>query len=70
MKACYITGDQDDEQVKEGVTKGLYQIVYFTPEMLLGNQKWRKMLLDDVYISRLRAFVIDEAHTVIKWYIA
>ncbi len=67
LRACYITGEHDDEEVKKGIAKGLYQLVYFTPEMLLGNKKWRQMLFDKVYGSRLRAFIVDEAHTVIKW---
>ena len=50
--------------VKEAVLMGEYQ---FTPEMLVEQKQWRKMLLGDVYSSRLRAFVVDEAHTVKKW---
>lgn len=67
LRACYISGEQEDEEVKEGVVRGMFQVVYFTPEMLLSNKKWRRMLLDQVYRSRLRAFVVDEAHTVVKW---
>ena len=67
LKACHLSRDQDDEGVNDGVVKGAYQVVYFTPEMLLGSKKWRKMVLDDIYTSRLRAFIIDEAHTVVKW---
>ena len=53
--------------VKEAVLMGEYQLVLFTPEMLVEQKRWRKMLLGDVYSSRLRAFVVDEAHTVKKW---
>lgn len=53
--------------MKERVMKGDYQLVLFTPEMLLNKKRWRRMLLGNVYSSRLRAFVIDEAHTVKKW---
>ena len=67
MKACYLSGEQEDKEVKESVKKGMYQIVNFTPEMILGSQKWRSMLLGEIYSSRLRAFIIDEAHTVKKW---
>ena len=66
VKACYITAEQHDEIVK-GVVQGLYQLVYFTPEMLLGSKKWRKVLLSSVYSSCLRAFIVDEAHAVAKW---
>ena len=66
MRACYVDGHVD-EVVKQEVYDGKYQIVYFTPEMLLGSKKWRRVFLTTVYTSRLRAFVVDEAHTVIKW---
>ena len=46
---------------------GGYQLVIFTPEMMIEHKRWRKMLLGEVYTSRLRAFVVDEAHTVKKW---
>lgn len=46
---------------------GSYQLVFFTPELLLDSNKWRKVLLGDVYSKRLRVFVVDEAHTVKKW---
>ena len=35
IKACYISGEQDNDYVKESVLKGDYQVVYFTPEMIL-----------------------------------
>ena len=53
--------------MKERVKNGNYQLVLFTPEMLLDKKRWRRMLLDDVYSARLRAVVVDEAHTVKKW---
>ena len=46
---------------------GRYQLVLFTPEMLLSQRRWRKMLLGEVYSNQLRVFVVDEAHTVKKW---
>ena len=56
-------------EMKDGVLKGHYQLVYITPELLLESGMWRKMLTGDVYKKRLVAFVVDEAHTVKKWYI-
>ena len=46
---------------------GDYQLVFFTPEMLLSKHKWRRLLLGEKYTQRLRVVVIDEAHTVKKW---
>ena len=67
LKACHVTSEQDDENVKAGVLRGDYQVVYFTPEMLLENKVWRRMLSGSVYSNRLCTFVVDEAHTVKKW---
>ena len=38
-----------------------------TPELLITGSVWKKMLVGEVYSERLRAFIIDEAHTVKKW---
>ncbi len=67
IKACYISREQDNEGVRKDVVKGRYQIV--TPEMIVSNRRWREMLIGDVYTHQLRAFIVDEAHTVKKWYI-
>jgi superfamily II DNA helicase RecQ len=46
-----------------GVLEGEYQLIFFTPELLIGKRKWRELLREALYASRLRAFIIDEAHT-------
>ena len=48
------------------VSQGNFQLVFFTPEMLIGSKRWRNMLTGDLYSE---AFVIDEAHCVKKWYV-
>jgi superfamily II DNA helicase RecQ len=55
--------------VKAGVFAGEYGLVFFTPELLL-EKKWRAVLHSKVYMSRVRALVVDEAHTVKKWYVS
>lgn len=67
ISACHISQEQNDTAVKEGVIQGQFQLVYFTPEILLTNKTWRKVLSSDVYAKRLRGFVVDEAHTIVKW---
>ena len=62
-----ITGEQDNDDVKRGVCEGHYQIVFFTPEILVFNQKWRQLLSTTTYTCRLRGLVMDEAHTIKKW---
>ena len=67
ISSAYITGDQHNEDVLSGVTNGKFKLVYFTPEILLLNKKWRELMMTDIYAKNLRALVVDEAHTVKKW---
>lgn len=53
-----------------GVARGKYQLVFLTPEMLLNDMKWRLLLRGDEYKRRVQGLVIDEAHTVKKWYVS
>lgn len=62
--ACIISSSEDDTRKK--VKMGDYQLVFFSPELLL-TKCWREVLLGPVYSKRLRALVVDEAHTVKKW---
>ena len=68
VAAAYVTGESGNEEMKRAVCAGAYQQVFFTPELLIDNKRWRKVLMSDVYTARLKAFVVDEAHTVRKWY--
>ena len=64
LSSALVSGENVDIKVQDG---GAYQLIFFTPEMIIGNRKWRKLLEGDVYANRLKAFVIDEAHCVKKW---
>ena len=67
LPAAYISADQEDTHVIRGVEEGEYKIVFFTPEMLLLNKKWRKIFTTSHYVQNLRALVLDEAHVMKKW---
>ena len=63
-----IVGEaQDDVAVVGLVEKGRYQLVYVSPESLIGGNTWREMLRNNVYQENLVAFVVDEAHCVKRW---
>ena len=66
ISAAYVTRDST-ENMKDGARRGKYELVYITPELLICNAGWRKMLMEESYTERLVAFVVDEAHTVKKW---
>ncbi len=53
------------EAMKQAVMRGEYQLIFFTPELLL--ERWRQLLGTSHYTRRVKAFVMDEAHTVKKW---
>ncbi len=59
--------DPKRDAILEGVQKGKYQVVFFTPKMILLQRKWRKILSSDVYTNRIKGLIIDEAHCVPKW---
>ncbi len=67
LKAAYVTGETGNEEVKSAVMAGHYQLVFFTPELIIDTKKWHKMLSSTIYSERLRGFVVDEAHCVAKW---
>lgn len=62
---CVTRESSDEEKAK--VKNGQYQLVMFSPEALLTVRRWREMLQDEMYNSRIVALVVDEAHCVKKW---
>ena len=64
IKAVGVTSD---EESYDAVIQGQFQIIYTSPEMLVGTRRWRATLENDMYQMRLNAIVIDEAHCVKKW---
>ena len=64
-----VTSESDaiSESMKSGVVEGRYQLVFISPEQLIGRAKFRCMCQNEVYTERLVALVIDEAHCVKKW---
>ena len=67
MLTALVTGEYCDKQVKRDVCAGKYEIVFFTPEMLIRSKRWRKVLTGETYQQYLKGLVIDEAHCVKKW---
>ena len=64
-----VTSESDAESVrmKSGVLEGKYQLVFISPELLIGREKFQCMCQNEIYTERLVALVIDEAHYVKKW---
>lgn len=62
--AGYVDADSSKE-VKNGVNKGRYNILFMSPELLVS--KWRSLFVTSIYQRRLVGMIIDEAHCVVKW---
>ena len=69
LSTVYVSGDLTDKEVKSRVFNGMYQLVLISPELLMTNLYWREMMRTEVYQRQLVAFVVDEAHCIIKWYV-
>ena len=69
VSVAMVTSESDAESVrmKSGVLEGKYQLVFISPELLIGKEKFRCMCQNEIYTERLVALVIDEAHCVKKW---
>ena len=67
LKSTYVSGEVTDKSVLDEVSQGNFQLVFITPEVLIGSKRWRNMLTGYLYSERLKAFVINEAHCVKKW---
>ena len=61
-----VASDASEEQL-EDIKKGLYELVFVSPERLLTHTEWRDMLQSSVYQAQLDGIIIDEAHCVKTW---
>lgn len=67
LKTEYVGESQFNSTAEDRILKGEVQLVYISPESLLTNVKFRKMLLSTPYRENLVALVVDEAHCVRTW---
>lgn len=67
ISSIHVSEQLADNDI-EAIHEGKYQILFFSPEELLSDEKpWRDMLLTPGFQENLVAFVIDETHCVKKW---
>lgn len=67
LKTEYVGESQFNSTAEDRILTGEVQLVYISPESLLTNVKFRKMLLSTPYRENLVALVVDEAHCVRTW---
>lgn len=68
IKAVCISAaaSKSDDLISTIVGSGVTHI-FGSPEAIVGSKKWRSLFMDDSFISRIVAIVIDEAHCIVKW---
>ena len=67
LHAEFVGEAQTDPTTKDKVLKGEVQLVFITPESIICNSVYRKMLMSVAYKEKLVAVVVDEAHCVRTW---
>ena len=67
LKTEFVGEAQLNKEAEERVLRGEVQLVYISPESILSNFKFRRMLTSSVYMDNLVALVVDEAHCVKTW---
>ena len=65
LSAVNISSQAENDHSK--IENGKYSVVFGSPEAWLMNERWRNMLGNDVYKSKLCAIAIDEAHVLRQW---
>lgn len=65
-QAEFLGEAQTDPAIKDKVLREV-QLVFITPESIISSSAYRKMLMSAVYIEKLVAVVVDEAHCVKTW---
>ena len=65
--AGYVSSEPENKEMQEDIMKGKYQLVFSSPESLLGTLRWRALLCESTYTQILVGLIVDEAHCVLKW---
>ena len=65
--SCISLSDASTQGEIDLVVGGFYSVVYATPESLLKNERWRRMLSLDMYQQKVCAIPVDEAHVMKQW---
>ena len=67
LKTEFVGEAQTDVEVVKEVLHGDVQLCFVSPDSIINNPKYRKMLLSTTYKTKLVAVVVDETHCVKMW---
>ena len=62
-----VTLSDIEEEDAKAVEKGVFSVVYGSPEAFLKFARWRKLLTSDMYRAKLCAIAVNEAHVIKQW---
>ena len=70
LSVIQVSGDSEDmeQDLKANTSKGRYQVIYASPEILLANKEWADVFQSPALRQHLVGIIIDEAHCIKKWY--
>ncbi len=63
----FVGESQVDSEATRRVLEGRVQLVYISPESIINNSSFRRMLLSPRYKEKMVALAVDEAHCVKNW---
>lgn len=66
VKAVCASGENSSDALAD-VAEGRATHVFGSPEVFVGNKRWRSLFTDDRFSGRVVALAIDEAHCIVKW---
>ena len=70
LTSIAITSANNGIKTWKAIEKGIYKIVYTSPEVLMenGSYFWKRILLgDSIFMKYLSCVAIDEAHVLYTW---
>ena len=67
LETEFIGAAQTSVEKRDRVMRGEIQLVFVTPETIIGNARFRNMLLNPTYREKLICVAVDEAHRVKLW---
>lgn len=67
ITAEFVGMAQDDDASVQMVIDGNAQLVFISPENIICNPVYRRMLQSKKYKEKLVGLVVDEAHCIKTW---
>lgn len=64
---CYYSNVKNAEEIFDAIKKRTAKLLFISPEALIKNDRFRKVINDANSSKYLKNIIIDEAHIVVSW---